>query len=57
MQEIQELIKRHDKFFEYSDDMNAYSRGKAEKDAILKAIMAANNCDKKEAIRIYVELT
>lgn len=57
MQEIQELIKRHDKFFEFSDDMNSYSRGKAEKEAILKAIMAANNCDKKEALRIYVELT
>lgn len=57
MNEVLELVKKHDKYYAFSDDMRYYSKGQEEQKAIVKAIMAANCCDEKEADRIYHELT
>jgi hypothetical protein len=51
------MIKEHDRFYDYSDDMTAYSRGKAEKTKILIYLSAKYGMDIKEALKIYTELT
>jgi hypothetical protein len=51
------MIKEHDRFYDYSDDMTAYSKGKAEKEMILLYLSARYGMDIKEALKIYMELT
>lgn len=51
------MIKDHDKFYEYSDDMSAYSQGKSEKTKILIYLSAKYGMDTKEALKTYSEMT
>lgn len=53
MEELTKLLKQHDKFYEYSDDMAFYSRGKAQKEAIVTLIMRLEGLDRKEALKRF----
>lgn len=53
MEELIKLLKQHDKFYEYSDDMNSYSRGKAQKEAIVTLIMRLEGLDRREALKRF----
>lgn len=56
MEQLTKLLKEHDTFFEYSDDMNSYSRGKAQKETIVKLIMSVYSLDYGSALRRYDEI-
>lgn len=56
MEQLAKLLKEHDTFFEYSDDMNSYSRGKAQKETIVKLIMSVYSLDYGSALRRYDEI-
>jgi hypothetical protein len=56
MEQLTKLLKEHDNFFEYSDDMNSYSRGKAQKETIVKLIMSLENLIYSKALIRYKEL-
>lgn len=56
MNAIEKAIEEHDKFYEYSDDMRAYSKGKAEYHTIIKMIQDLGK-SYQEALDIYKALT
>ena len=56
MEGLTKLLKEHDKFYEYSDDMNAYSRGKAQKEAIITLVMRLEGLDRRAALKRFEEL-
>jgi hypothetical protein len=56
MNAIEKAIEEHDKFYEYSDDMRAYSKGKSEYHTIIKMIQDLGK-SYNESLDIYRALT
>ena len=56
MEELTKLLKNHDVYYDYSDDMNAYSRGRDQKEEIVKLIMSLENLVYCKAVLRYKEL-
>jgi len=56
MEQLTKLLKEHDTFFEYSDDMNFYTRGKKQKEEIVKLIMSVYSLDYGSALIRYDEI-
>ena len=50
---LNEMLLKHDRFYEYSDDINAYYRGKDERQAILAYMINNLNMSLKEASDLY----
>jgi hypothetical protein len=58
MQEkVAEMIKSHDKWFEYSDDPQAYDKGKKQRQAIINFCVEMLDMDHKDAEKFYIEAT
>jgi hypothetical protein len=51
------LFKAHDKFYEYSDDMNAYCKGRDEKKAIIDHMVNCMGYSKQNAEQYYFFIT
>ena len=49
---LQEMLKNHDWFYNYSDDFSAYTNGRDELDAIHKIIRNAGD-KQNEALALY----
>jgi len=39
MEQIIELLKKHDRFYDYSEDFRVYTKGKSEENQILKLLV------------------
>jgi hypothetical protein len=51
------LIDKHDKTYEYSDDMGAYTKGRNEKKAIISHMVVHMGYDVKNAEQYYSFIT
>lgn len=51
------LLDKHDKTYEYSDDMNAYTKGRNEKKAIITHMVERMGYDPKNAEQYYSFIT
>lgn len=51
------LLNSHDRFYEMSDDMSAYCKGRDEKKAILDHMVNRMGYDKKNAEQYYSFIT
>jgi len=51
------LLNSHDRFYEMSDDMSAYCKGRDEKKAILDHMVNLMGYDKKNAEQYYSFIT
>ena len=56
LNEIERLVEVHDSFYEFSDDMRAYSKGRDEYLSILKMIQDVLNKTHSEAHDLYTQL-
>ena len=56
MEELIKLLKNHDSYYDYSDDMSAYTRGRDQKEEIVKLIMSLENLVYCKAVIRYKEL-
>jgi hypothetical protein len=54
---VKELISKHDKFFEYSDDHSAYDKGRHQRQAILHFLITVMDMSYGEAELFYMEHT
>jgi hypothetical protein len=50
---LNEMLIKHDRFYEYADDMRAYSKGKDERQAILAYMLNNLNMSLSEASDLY----
>jgi hypothetical protein len=55
-EELKELLKNHDSYYDYSDDMAMYSRGRDQKEAIVRLVMSLENLIYSKALIRYKEL-
>jgi len=54
---LNDLLATHDIYYEYADDMNAYSKGRDEKRAIIKHMIDNLSYDPTTAERYYNFIT
>ena len=55
-EELKELLKNHDSYYDYSDDMATYSRGRDQSEAIVRLVMSLEGLEYSKAMQIYNEL-